>query len=361
MNNELRNQRQQEFAKEWGICGEFGILYLCPRFGKIFTAINILEDFPLDIKILIAYPDKEIEKSWKADFKKRGYDNKNITYTTHLSMYKYEDEKFDIIFIDEIHLLSEAQIESARIMLMLNRTVCGLTGTMTEETEKTLNYELGLRVCAYYPIELGIKEGVITDYQITVLKVPLDNTVTGMFKKPERTEKKQFEALTWIVNKQTYGGDNSMFMRLARMRVIQNSIAKRNKTIEVLKKNANKRALVFCGTIQMAESLGIDAFHSKSKDKELFQKFANGEGKHLAVVKIGNAGTTYLPLDFVIMNYFDSNAENFAQKVNRCMGMEYSTPDKKAHIFIISTDEKVELAWLKKALEFFDPNKVKYV
>jgi hypothetical protein len=80
----------------------------------------------------------------------------------------------------------------------------------------------------------------------------------------------------------------------------------------------------------------------------------------MAVVKIGNTGVTYKPLNRVIINYFDSNAENLAQKINRCMAMEYDTPDKKAHIYIISSNEEVELKWLKKALEFFDKSKINY-
>jgi hypothetical protein len=43
------------------------------------------------------------------------------------------------------------------------------------------------------------------------------------------------------------------------------------------------------------------------------------------------------------------------------MAMEYNTPDKKAHIYIVSTNELVELKWLSKALEFFDENKIKYL
>jgi hypothetical protein len=70
---------------------------------------------------------------------------------------------------------------------------------------------------------------------------------------------------------------------------------------------------------------------------------------------------TYTPLHKVIINYFDSNAENLAQKINRCMGMEYNTPDKKAHIYIVSTNEPIELKWLSTALEFFDKNKIKYI
>jgi hypothetical protein len=63
----------------------------------------------------------------------------------------------------------------------------------------------------------------------------------------------------------------------------------------------------------------------------------------------------------VILNYFDSNAENLAQKVNRCMSMEYNNPDKKAQIYIISTNEEVEEKWLNKALEFFEKDKIKIV
>jgi hypothetical protein len=81
----------------------------------------------------------------------------------------------------------------------------------------------------------------------------------------------------------------------------------------------------------------------------------------MAVVKIGNTGVTYKPLNKVILNYFDSNAENLAQKVNRCMAMEYNNPDKKAQIYIVSTNEAVEEKWLNKSLEFFDKSKIKVV
>jgi superfamily II DNA or RNA helicase len=357
----LRDKRQHEFADQW-MMWRFGILYLCPRFGKIYTTINILKMLPPDIDILIAYPDREIEKSWKADFKKREYTNKNITYTTHLSLHKYVENVYDIVIIDEIHLLSEAQIAVCKEMFMLNREVLGLTGTLSMDTEQTMHMELGLKVLAYYPIETGIAEGVVTDYQITVFKVPLDDIKRGMFKNPARTEKKQFNALSWVINQKTYAGENSMFLRLSRMRIIQNSIAKRNKTIKILRDHKDERILVFCGTTKVADSLGIVSHHSKNKNADKFQEFTEGNGEnHIAVVKIGNSGVTYKPLNKVIINYFDSNAENMAQKINRCMGMEYDTPDKKAHIYIICTNEIVEQKWLNKALEFFDNEKIKYL
>lgn len=358
----LRDKRQKEFADEW-LKWRWGILYLCPRFGKIYTTINILETMPDNIKILIAYPDKEIKKSWDQDFKKRGYNNSNIVYTTHLSIKKYENEKFNLIIIDEIHLLSDAQIDSCFHLFMINKNVLGLTGTLSSWTEKTLYEKLNLKVVGFYPMSLGIKEGIISDYEITIHKIPLDNVQKGMFKKKERTELQQYKALSYVINlkMKTDSFNSTMFLRLSRMRIIQNSIAKRYKTISLLKEFSHERILVFCGLTKIADNLGIPSFHNKMKEKDIFEKFANGEGKHLAVVKIGNSGVTYKPLNKVIINYFDSNSENLAQKIFRCMGIEYNNPDKKADIHIIATTEPEEQKWLNKALEFFDKSKVKYI
>ena len=356
----LRDQRQRQFADTW-LQKKRGILYLCPRFGKIYTSIYILEDLKPK-SILICYPDKKIEESWKKDFETRGFDDSNVTYSTHLSMWKIKDKQFDIVIIDEIHLLSDAQIQAAKDLIRINDNVLGLTGTMTSSTESILDMDLDLQVIAQYPIEQAIAEGVIVDYQITVIKVPLDRSQLIKNKGKLLTEKRMFDQTSWVIDQMDRQGKNTMMMRLKRMRIIQNSIAKQQMTKAVLKKYENERILVFCGTTEIADNLGVPSYHSKSTNsKDTFERFANGEGNHLAVVKIGNTGVTYKPLNKVVLNYFDSNAENLAQKVNRCMAMEYNNPDKKAQIYIICTNEPVEEKWLNKALEFFDKDKVKVV
>ena len=356
----IRDKRQKEFADVWLKHGMFGILNLCPRFGKIRTSIHALEKLKLK-SILIAYPDNKIRDAWQADFEELDFDDSIVTYTTHRSLNKYADQTFDVVIIDEIHLLSEAQIEVCKELFINNGQILGLTGTLSSWTEKTLEEELDLHVIATYPIEKAIEEGVIVDYEIHVIRVPLDNVTPQDYKGKLKTEKKQFDALTWVVNKLQRSGSDTMFMRLARMRLIQSSLAKVKATKALLDKHADERVLVFCGVTKIADSLGIPSYHNKSKEKQVFEDFAEGVGNHLAVVKIGNTGVTYKPLDKVIINYFDSNAENLAQKINRCMAMEYNTPDKKAHIYIVSTTEPTELKWLSKALEFFDETKIKYI
>ena len=357
----LRDKRQQEFANAWLTKGKHGILYLCPRFGKIYTTINILETMDKNARILIAYPDLKIKESWEADFKNRKYKNPNVTYTTHMSLKKYTDQSYDLVVLDEIHLLSDAQLDAAEELLSHNKQVLGLTGTMTQNTKIELKERLGMVVLARYTIEQAIAEGVIADYEIIVRLIPLDNKVVQDFKGKERTEKRQFDALSWVINKKQSQSKEVMFLRFSRMRIIQNSLAKKEATKRILQNFKDERILVFCGVTAVADDLGIPVYHSKAGDKDVFESFANGEGNHLAVVKIGNTGVTYRPLNKVIINYFDSNAENLAQKINRCMAMEYDNPDKKAKIYILCSTEEVEQKWLKKALEFFDKDNSKYV
>lgn len=352
----IRDTRQEQFAQGFVDKPGSGILYMAPRTGKCRVAIKIFDKLGAK-KILIAYPDKKIKKSWTDEFEILGYNSDDITFTTHLSFKKHTEEKYDLIVIDEIHLLSEAQIEEVN---KTNDMILGLTGTMSEWTERDLGKKLNLHVKGRYSIEQAIKDGVVTDYEIHVKLVALDNTIKNKYKNSTRTEKEQFKAYGAVIRKLEEERKDTFFLKLARMRIIQNSIAKLWETRKLLAKFKDERVLVFCGVTKIADGIGCPVFHSKKGEKDSFDKFASGEGNHMAVVKIGSTGVTFKPLDKVIINYFDSNAENLAQKINRCMAMEYDNPEKKAVIYIISSNEEVEIKWLKSALAFFSQDKITF-
>ncbi len=122
-----------------------------------------------------------------------------------------------------------------------------------------------------------------------------------------------------------------------------------------------ERVLVFCGSKEFAESLGIPYHHSTSKNEQEFEDFANGLGNHMAVIGIGLSGKTYKPLNKVIVNAIDSNSENLTQKIGRCMAIENGNPDKKSRIYIIVTANSLEETWLEKSLVVFDKKKIKFV
>lgn len=360
MMSSLRDIRQQEFANLWIERDERGILNLCPRFGKIFTAINIMEKIK-PTSVLIAYPDKKIEQSWKEDFKKRKFVHNDITFTTHLSIHKYKENTYDLVIIDEIHLLSDAQIEACQELFVLNRKILGLTGTLSKWTERVLREDLGLHVIGRYPIEKAIEEGILPDYEIRIVKVPLDNRIQQLWKNKRATEKRRFDNYIWVIKKKEKEGKDTFFLKLRIIDVLQRSLAKMNATITLIKRFQNERILVFCGRTDIADRLGIPSYHSKSKDKELWESFIAGDINHMAVVKIGNTGVTYKPLSKVIINAFDSNSENMTQKINRCMSLEYNNPEKRAIIYIVSSNEDIELKWLNKSLSMFEKSKIKYL
>lgn len=353
-----RDELQKEFANLWIAKEMFGILYLCPRFGKIFTTINILERRKELINILIAYPDKKIKDSWKADFAKRNYSDEHVTYTTFASLKKHINKKYDLVIVDEIHLLSPAQILIMKQIKSVNSKILGLTGSLTSSNKKWLLTNLSLPITVNYSIAKGIEDGIIPDYRITVVTTPLLKTaVPGK----DRSEKQSFNNYTYLINKVQSEGGESAFFRLQRSMIIKKSVAKLRMTKQLINDHNNDRILVFCGVTDIADSLGIPSYHSKSSERSIFEDFVAGKIPHMAVVKIGNTGVTYKPLNKVIINYFDSNAENMAQKINRCMSLEYDNPDKKADIYIVSSNEDVETKWLSKALEFFDTSKIKYL
>lgn len=355
--NNLRDERQRELATAWLESDRYGIIYAAPRTGKCFISINVMEKLKPD-KVLIAYPDKKILQSWLDDLEKRNYTYGNITFSTHMSLKKLVNEKYDLVIIDEIHLLSDAQIEICKELFKENKQVLGLTGTLSSSTKNTLLNELNLPVIATYSIEQAIEEGVIADYEINIVSVPLDN-IKKIYK--GKTEKQKFDNLTWMINKFEDEGKDVFFLRLSRMRIIQNSIAKLQKTRELILYNYTKRILVFCGITKIADDLGIPSYHSKSTEKKVFSDFVEGNIKHLAVCKIGNSGITFLPLNMVIINSFDSNSESLTQRINRCTSLEYNNPEKKAIIYITSSNEPTEKLWLSKALTMFDKNKIKHI
>lgn len=338
-----------------------GILHLCPRAGKIRTSIRIFcklqRENGVQPKILICYPDKNIQKSWEDDIQEVGYKNPQISYITHISLSKVK-EKYDIIVCDEIHLLSENQISNFKRLMDNNPEahILGLSGTLSKETEMLLQSKLGLKVVLSYTLEEAIRDGIISDYRIKVIKVPLDNVKIIDVKK-KRTEKQKFDAISWVIRSKGH----SLFLSLARMRIIQNSIAKLDVTRRLLASLSQERVLVFCANNKIANDLGCKVHTANNFDQKEFDKFIknNSSNNHYAVCKIGNTGVSFKFLDHIIVQAFDSNSENLTQRI--CRSLILDEPGKVSNIYIISSNEEVELKWLEESLEFFDKSKIQYL
>jgi superfamily II DNA or RNA helicase len=353
LNMDIREKRQLEAINSFN---KKGLIKAAPRFGKIKTSIGIMEREKPQ-RILISYPRTDIKEGWLNDFEKWGFDA-DISFQTFKSIKKEAANEWDMFVIDEIHEASVNQLKEINTLVKKTPLVLALSGTVTNKTQREIEYHTGIRPCYSYSIEEAVEEGILCDYQILLHKVPLDNKKLLYGSK---TEKRKFKDYGFVKTKLEKEYKPTFFLDLKQIQIIQNSYSKLEKTKELLQQFKEERILVFCGTTEIADNLGIPVYHSKSKERELFINFCNGEGNHLATINMMQAGVTIAPINKGIMNYTSGSPESFGQRACRFLGFEYNTPDKKAEIHIITTDEEFELERLKTAMSFFDPSKIHYV
>lgn len=341
----IREERQLEAADAYLNSDRVSIINACPRFGKIKVAIDILRRGGYKNPLFLA-PRLDIWSSWVSDFKKWRYDG-DFEFHAFPSIKNLEPKSNDIIILDEAHEMSVNQQQKLRDRIPPGMHLLALTGTITQKTGNELYDNLNLDVCYKYTIEQGVDEGILTDYQLHIHKVPLFSE-----------EGKKFSKYLYVRNLEET--QNKMFFDLKLINIIQNSEAKYFKT-KWLTDNAQGRVLIFCGTTAIADRFNIPVYHSKKKEEKIFLDFCNGIGDKLVTIKMMQAGVTVNPINTGIINYMSGNPEDGAQKICRFLGFEYQNPDKKANIHIICTTEPFELGRLKTGLQFFNDKKINYV
>ena len=363
MNKEIRENLQQfwsdAYIKECNKENKHHIFHLYQRVGKIKTTLNCIIKLKLNNpKILISYPDNQILTSWQQDFVKFNYNSTNITFTNKQSLEKYVNSKFDIFIIDEIHNLSDNNYIYVNKIISNTSYVIGLSGTINKEKKQELYNTLGLKILIEYNKEQAIKDNLISDYEIEIHLVKLDNKIQKKNSKDKLvTEKQSYDNFTYVINDLKSKGKDTFFMNISRNKILQSSISKQNKVKELLNILKDKRVLVFTGLTKTADSLGIPSFHSKSKNNNLI-KFQNGVINHLAMANMGGIGVSYYNLDCVILSNFTHDSAKTDQNNSRSMINDYE--GKVSKIIIISTDEPLELKKLQKSLLLYDSKKIKY-
>lgn len=354
----IRDVRQEEASEAWLKSSRKSMINSCPRFGKIRTAIKIMQKANYN-DILCSLPRLDIKNSWENEFQEMNF-HPNIIYTTNISAKKFKDWKGDLFIYDEPHESSIKQVKSVSKIVDNNNTLL-LDGTVTRKTENKLLEHLKTDICYKYSIEQGVEEGILADYEIRIHLVDLDNNKKYISStKALVTEKQKFKGLLWVRNKMKEEKKPYFFLDLKLISLAQGSIAKKEYTKKLLNEYKNERVLVFCGLASVADDLGIPAYHSKSNEKQLFKDFCEGIGEKLATIKMMESGITVKPIHTGVLNYTSGNPETTAQKICRFLGIEYNNPTKKAYLDIICSTEEFEKERIKTALMFFDENKIQW-
>jgi len=344
----IREVRQKEFA-EIAYNQKNGLLHLTARFGKIKTVFNFLKTTD---KVLVIYPRLPIKNSWLEESEKWNFDISNFEFISTASLKKVYLNQYDWVIWDEPQEVQSDKVLTYIAELKKKNNIIGLSGSLGDKTLQKIEAWIGLKEIAVYPQSLAIKEGVVTDYEITVEKLYLDKALIGKYKWVT-------EALEECKLNREYHKMKSL--ALTRMRILHSSVNRLDKVKEYINIHSNERIIFFTHLTKFADSLGISVYHSKAKEKVILDSFKEGHIKHLATLDMIGAGISFKKLNKAVICTFTSNPEELYQRINRITAMEMNNPDKKAYVHIFYIAGTQEEVWLKSALSLFEQEKIKYV
>lgn len=339
----------QNQAIEAGITNKYCTLVLPIRAGKSKVGIEIAKNYN---KVLVSYPNETIFSSWKETSEKFGLSIENITFTTHLSINKFDLSEFDLVIIDELHSFSEANIEF--FVENLPKRAIGLTGTPSD---------IGIKksfIDNYLPIKYEIGIDITTghtnkDYQITIHLLKPSEKKDILLKSGKYWSEKA--KIDFWNNKYNRTFDFQDMLRL--IQSIQNSKTK----FDYLRKLSNKldRGMIFLETSKQCDELGIPSYHSKNKDSEKnLEDFQEGKINLLSSIGQLRQGVTIKNCNKAIILHCYSSNNKSIQKLGRVLNL-VEGEESKAFIDIIALSGTREEQWVANALKELEQNKIHYV
>jgi superfamily II DNA or RNA helicase len=362
--NKVRAIVQKEATQAVINAGGRGLVAMATGSGKSKVAIDLLKHYnPQGSKydnVLVVPTEKLRDENWKEEFSKwKGlslYDKtEKLCYA---SGSKIEDFDFNTCILDECHNMTELASELFSNNHIEN--VIALTATVPNDKEKLLIFQrLGIHVVYSLTLDNAVKLGFVAPYKITVVHTKLDNVIknvqSGSKDKPFfQTELAKYNYLSTLCL--TRPGQISTFNR---MRFIYNLESKFIAAQYILNNHINKedRTLIFCGSIEKAEKICKETFHSKSGDT-FYNAFKKDEIKKLSCVKAINEGHNFIGLDGGLILQLNSKEKDLIQRIGRLIRFR---PGHEAHIWIIVCDETQDKVWSNTALANFDQSKIEHI
>lgn len=363
MTNAEKSKLQKEVVDSSPI-GESGRWLLAPRVGKSRIAI-------LDIKrikpksILWVTPSQELAKDEiPKEFEKWGAKRfiKNLTTSTWMSLDKVTGH-YDYIVLDEEQFITLANSVHLRTGGLTCNVLRTMTGTPTKHEEKLQIYkDLNLNVLYEISINSAVDIGLLSNYNMFVVEVEMSTARTiEAGNKDNRfmtSEKDQYAYLSKVVKQAVIQKRaDAKFRILNRLRAVKNSPSKLEAAKGLLER-LEGRKLIFCGSIEQAEELCANTYHSKRDNKDLLA-FKEGTIDDIAMVDAGGVGQTYRAIDHLIMTQVDSDKNGLtSQKLARTLLQQ---EDYSATIWILVLLDTQDEKWVESALENFDKEKITYI
>lgn len=370
--NEIRNRIQKEalLSIENNTTTKGSLLAMATGSGKSKIPILYAQKKKHKVKkIALIVPTERLrDEDWHDEFIKWGAEDiwGNVTRLCYASAHKIKKEEFDLVILDECHNITLLSAEFLAHNTI--KKIIALTATPPEDFEKhNILTRAGIILTYHLTLDDAIKLGFVAPYTIEIVYTKLDernkNVVAGSKDKPfYQTEFANYNWLNNTIIEMEYTGlsHTSRYknMLLKRMRAIYNLRSKSDVAHKYIlrERMEDNRVLVFCGSIEQAEYLSPNYYHSKS-GKGSLELFIDKKVDVLSCVKALNEGSNLPEIDTAIIVQLNSKEKDLIQRIGRLIRYR---PGHVAKIIIIIAKDTQDEVWLANAIKGFDKTKIKF-
>lgn len=363
--NKVREKVQKEAFEAVVLNDGRGLVAMATGSGKSRVAVELAKYYEKQLKVneefgLIVPTEKLRDENWKEEFVK--WEAESLWHQTERLCYasasKISDKNILLAILDEGHNITEMASE-----FFVNNhveNVVLLTATEPDGREKKeILQRLNIPVVYRLTLDVAVKLGFVAPYKITVVTTKLNDTekdVPGGTKaKPfMTTEKAHYEYLDALANK-----TKNKFHIFARMQAIYNLKSKTKAMKFILEKIIPKddRTLIFCGSIDQAETVNPYFYHSKSGDTS-YNLFKQEKLNRLSCVKAINEGHNFPGIDSGVVGQLNSKEKDLIQRIGRLIRFR---PGHEAHLYVLVCEGTQDVKWAQNALVNLDSTKIDYV
>jgi superfamily II DNA or RNA helicase len=322
-----------------------------------------------DADIVIVAPFTNLLKiTWPEEFSAWGMTElwKKVTVVTYKSLHKLPKKKRSLIIFDEAHHLTKNG--SAFFDDNYGHRIMGLTATPPLinrfTTEDSNVHIINKLMPTIYTVTLAqaVAHGLVADYHIFVVDCFMDNKDKYIQTGPKARPYFATEATTYmyqnkIIKKAAGMGRPGWLQALCtkRMHLIYNFKSKAIVARQILVRIPDtERVIVFCGSKEQADGMGIPAYHSSTGDQALLD-FKAEKINRIAVVKAVDEGQNLPNVDTLVIIQAESVARSTVQRLGR--GIRFR-PNHKARVFMLATQNTKDVDWVESALFELDKTKV---
>lgn len=353
-----KDQIQKEIENKILESGFRGIVESSVRSGKTRILLNCVKNqqWFKEPRVLVLYPNIDIKASWEKEQELINF-FPNITYCTFVSIHTQLEKEYDMVIVDEAHLLgTDNQLPTcAEISKSVKHCILA-SGTYSNDTLSTISYVMGMKKIVHYPTEKAIEDGLVSDYKIFIHTYQLDDITRIEYGKAKKWTSTELKECNRITRKVMYANNDreKMFYALERMRFINNCNSLKNAVSKWISENQETRFIMFAADSKISNFYGLPVYNSLSKDDSTLTDFQEGKVNQLVLVRKARQGVTFPKLDTILITAIDSNSENLEQALGR--GLLPDTDEAKIHIFVSNQD--FQRKWLEKALTKIPKQKI---